>query len=131
MSQCRCSAPVLNAPVLQDRHGVAARDAYDETKRPFREGQRRDEDGIQPAVYSQEACAYVYVKGGVVGLHDRSTSRLRRTLSRRSSAFERPMPAAKARDVEIVVSGPYSSGILAGGSHFEYSTNLARAARRQ
>jgi D-threo-aldose 1-dehydrogenase len=30
------------------------------------------------------------------------------------------MPAAAARNVDIVVGGPYSSGILAGGSHFEY-----------
>ena len=30
------------------------------------------------------------------------------------------MPAAAARNVDIVVGGPYSSGILAGGTHFEY-----------
>jgi D-threo-aldose 1-dehydrogenase len=30
------------------------------------------------------------------------------------------MPAALAQNVEIVVGGPYSSGILAGGAHFEY-----------
>jgi D-threo-aldose 1-dehydrogenase len=30
------------------------------------------------------------------------------------------MPAAAAKGVDIVVGGPYSSGILAGGAHFEY-----------
>ncbi|MCY1547915.1 Pyridoxal 4-dehydrogenase [compost metagenome] len=30
------------------------------------------------------------------------------------------MPKAAERKTEIVVGGPYSSGILAGGSHFEY-----------
>jgi D-threo-aldose 1-dehydrogenase len=30
------------------------------------------------------------------------------------------MDSALAQNVEIVVGGPYSSGILAGGSHFEY-----------
>ena len=31
------------------------------------------------------------------------------------------MPAAAAQHVDIVVGGPYSSGILAGGTHFEYA----------
>lgn len=35
-------------------------------------------------------------------------------------ALQRLMPAALAQNVEIVVGGPYSSGILAGGAHFEY-----------
>ncbi|WP_109126036.1 aldo/keto reductase [Dyella sp. C11] len=35
-------------------------------------------------------------------------------------ALQRLMPAAAAQNVEIVVGGPYSSGILAGGAHFEY-----------
>src|SRR5262249_34986385 len=35
-------------------------------------------------------------------------------------ALQRLMPAAAARNVDIVVGGPYSSGILAGGAHFEY-----------
>jgi D-threo-aldose 1-dehydrogenase len=30
------------------------------------------------------------------------------------------MPAAAKQNVDIVVGGPYSSGILAGGAHFEY-----------
>src|SRR5262249_154359 len=35
-------------------------------------------------------------------------------------ALQRLMPAAAAQKVDIVVGGPYSSGILAGGAHFEY-----------
>ncbi len=35
-------------------------------------------------------------------------------------ALQRVMPLAAARGVDIVVGGPYSSGILAGGTHFEY-----------
>ncbi|SOZ38572.1 aldo/keto reductase [Cupriavidus neocaledonicus] len=35
-------------------------------------------------------------------------------------ALQRLMPKAAERHTEIVVGGPYSSGILAGGSHFEY-----------
>ena len=30
------------------------------------------------------------------------------------------MPKAAAQNIDIVVGGPYSSGILAGGAHFEY-----------
>jgi D-threo-aldose 1-dehydrogenase len=35
-------------------------------------------------------------------------------------ALQRVMAEAKASNTEIVVGGPYSSGILAGGEHFEY-----------
>lgn len=35
-------------------------------------------------------------------------------------ALQRVMPKAAERQTEIVVGGPYSSGILAGGAHFEY-----------
>ncbi|MDB5981280.1 MAG: aldo/keto reductase [Pseudomonas sp.] len=35
-------------------------------------------------------------------------------------ALQRLMDSALAQNVEIVVGGPYSSGILAGGAHFEY-----------
>lgn len=35
-------------------------------------------------------------------------------------ALQRVMPKAAERNTEIVVGGPYSSGILAGGAHFEY-----------
>jgi D-threo-aldose 1-dehydrogenase len=44
----------------------------------------------------------------------------RYTLLDHERALQRLMPAARARNVEIVVGGPYSSGILAGGAHFEY-----------
>ncbi|MFF3934887.1 aldo/keto reductase [Streptomyces phaeofaciens] len=45
----------------------------------------------------------------------------RYTLLDHSRALQRLLPAAAERDVDIVVGGPYSSGILAGGSHFEYA----------
>ncbi|WP_321877312.1 aldo/keto reductase [Paraburkholderia bannensis] len=44
----------------------------------------------------------------------------RYTLLDHERALQRLMPAAAAQDVEIVVGGPYSSGVLAGGTHFEY-----------
>ena len=44
----------------------------------------------------------------------------RYTLLDHERALQRLMDAAQAQNVEIVVGGPYSSGILAGGAHFEY-----------
>lgn len=44
----------------------------------------------------------------------------RYTLLDHERALQRLMDAALAQQVEIVVGGPYSSGILAGGAHFEY-----------
>jgi len=44
----------------------------------------------------------------------------RYTLLDHSRASQRLMPAAAERNIDIVVGGPYSSGILAGGTHFEY-----------
>jgi D-threo-aldose 1-dehydrogenase len=35
-------------------------------------------------------------------------------------ALQRLMPAAAAKGVDIVIGGPYSSGVLVGGTHFEY-----------
>ncbi|CCW09249.1 MULTISPECIES: aldo/keto reductase [Bacillus] len=35
-------------------------------------------------------------------------------------ALQRVMPAAVKNNMDIVVGGPYSSGVLAGGAHFEY-----------
>lgn len=45
----------------------------------------------------------------------------RYTLLDHAHALQRLMPAAAAQGVDIVVGGPYSSGILAGGKHFEYA----------
>jgi D-threo-aldose 1-dehydrogenase len=36
-------------------------------------------------------------------------------------SLQRLMPAAVEKQVDIVVGGPYSSGVLAGGAHFEYA----------
>jgi D-threo-aldose 1-dehydrogenase len=44
----------------------------------------------------------------------------RYTLLDHEHALQRLMPAAAARQIDIVVGGPYSSGVLAGGTHFEY-----------
>jgi D-threo-aldose 1-dehydrogenase len=44
----------------------------------------------------------------------------RYTLLDHEHALERLMPAAAEADVDMVIGGPYSSGVLAGGSHFEY-----------
>ncbi|MNL14513.1 Pyridoxal 4-dehydrogenase [compost metagenome] len=44
----------------------------------------------------------------------------RYTLLDHDRALQRLMATAYAQDVDIVVGGPYSSGILAGGEHFEY-----------
>ncbi|WNI26569.1 aldo/keto reductase [Streptomyces sp. ITFR-16] len=45
----------------------------------------------------------------------------RYTLLDHERALQRLLPAAAEQGVDIVVGGPYSSGILAGGSHFEYA----------
>ncbi|MFJ6014966.1 aldo/keto reductase, partial [Streptomyces sp. NPDC092952] len=34
--------------------------------------------------------------------------------------LERLLPMAQEQGVDMVVGGPYSSGVLAGGTHFEY-----------
>ncbi len=44
----------------------------------------------------------------------------RYTLLDHDRALQRLMDAALTQNVEIVVGGPYSSGILAGGAHFDY-----------
>jgi D-threo-aldose 1-dehydrogenase len=52
---------------------------------------------------------------------DEATQRTGRyTLLDHERTFERLMPAAAAKNVSIVIGGPYSSGVLAGGPHFEY-----------
>lgn len=44
----------------------------------------------------------------------------RYTLLDHASALEKLMPAAQARGLGIIVGGPYNSGLLAGGTHYEY-----------
>ncbi|MGW3341156.1 aldo/keto reductase [Streptomyces sp. NPDC001009] len=44
----------------------------------------------------------------------------RYTLLDHAHALERLLPLAEQQDVGMVVGGPYSSGILAGGTNFEY-----------
>ncbi len=45
----------------------------------------------------------------------------RYTLLDHELALQRLMPAAEKKGVDIVVGGPYSSGVLVGGTHFEYA----------
>lgn len=45
----------------------------------------------------------------------------RYTLLDHEKALQRLMPACEAKKVDVVVGGPYSSGVLAGGAHFEYA----------
>ncbi|MGA7806150.1 aldo/keto reductase [Bradyrhizobium sp.] len=44
----------------------------------------------------------------------------RYTLLDHERALQRLMPEAQRKKVDIVIGGPYSSGVLAGGAHFEY-----------
>ncbi|MFF1737452.1 aldo/keto reductase [Streptomyces sp. NPDC058247] len=44
----------------------------------------------------------------------------RYTLLDHNRSLQRLLPAAAEQNVDMVVGGPYSSGILAGGQHFEY-----------
>jgi D-threo-aldose 1-dehydrogenase len=45
----------------------------------------------------------------------------RYTLLDHERALQRLMPRCEAENVDIVIGGPYSSGVLAGGNHFEYA----------
>lgn len=45
----------------------------------------------------------------------------RYTLLDHERALQRLMPTCQAKNVDIVIGGPYSSGVLAGGTHFEYA----------
>ncbi|MFD2706274.1 aldo/keto reductase [Salibacterium lacus] len=51
---------------------------------------------------------------------DISLQATRYTLLDHEHALQRLMPAAQEQGVGIVVGAPYSSGIIAGGSHYEY-----------
>ncbi|MFD6349493.1 aldo/keto reductase, partial [Streptomyces roseolus] len=44
----------------------------------------------------------------------------RYTLLDHEHALTRLLPLAQEQNVDMVVGGPYSSGVLAGGTHFEY-----------
>ncbi|MFF8772483.1 aldo/keto reductase [Kitasatospora sp. NPDC015120] len=44
----------------------------------------------------------------------------RYTLLDHGHALQRLLPLAQEQNVDMVVGGPYSSGVLAGGTHFEY-----------
>ncbi|MPV58873.1 D-threo-aldose 1-dehydrogenase [Burkholderia sp. HI2761] len=44
----------------------------------------------------------------------------RYTLLDHAGALQRLMPESVARGLGIIVGGPYNSGVLAGGTHFEY-----------
>src|SRR5215813_13860094 len=44
----------------------------------------------------------------------------RYTLLDHTHALQRLMPACEAKKIDVVVGGPYSSGVLVGGTRFEY-----------
>ncbi|MEU6772425.1 aldo/keto reductase [Streptomyces sp. NPDC046759] len=57
----------------------------------------------------------------------------RYTLLDHAHALQRLLPMAVEQQVSMVVGGPYSSGVLAGGSHFEYadaSTEIVEKVQR-
>ncbi|MGW2326231.1 aldo/keto reductase [Streptomyces sp. NPDC001700] len=57
----------------------------------------------------------------------------RYTLLDHRQALQRLLPAAQEQGVGMVVGGPYSSGVLAGGTHFEYqkaSADIVEKVRR-
>ncbi|MFB7912194.1 aldo/keto reductase [Kitasatospora sp. NPDC056076] len=54
----------------------------------------------------------------------------RYTLLDHDHALQRLLPMAQEQNVDMVVGGPYSSGILAGGTHFEYQQAPEHIVRR-
>ncbi|MEU6275730.1 aldo/keto reductase [Streptomyces populi] len=54
----------------------------------------------------------------------------RYTLLDHDHALRRLLPMAQEQGVDMVVGGPYSSGILAGGTHFEYQQAPAEIVER-
>ncbi|MFD9689984.1 aldo/keto reductase [Kitasatospora sp. NPDC059146] len=54
----------------------------------------------------------------------------RYTLLDHDHALQRLLPMAQEQNVDMVVGGPYSSGILAGGTHFEYQQAPGHIVRR-
>ncbi|MFE6102313.1 aldo/keto reductase [Streptomyces laurentii] len=54
----------------------------------------------------------------------------RYTLLDHEHALQRLLPMAQEQGVDMVVGGPYSSGVLAGGTHFEYQQAPAEIIER-
>ncbi|MER5597045.1 aldo/keto reductase [Streptomyces sp. NPDC002265] len=54
----------------------------------------------------------------------------RYTLLDHEHALQRLLPMAQEQGVDMVVGGPYSSGVLAGGTHFEYQQAPAEIVER-
>ncbi|MFJ5927792.1 aldo/keto reductase, partial [Kitasatospora sp. NPDC092948] len=54
----------------------------------------------------------------------------RYTLLDHEHALQRLLPLAQEQGVDMVVGGPYSSGVLAGGTHFEYQEAPAHVIER-
>ncbi|MER5946781.1 aldo/keto reductase [Streptomyces sp. NPDC001904] len=54
----------------------------------------------------------------------------RYTLLDHEHALTRLLPMAQEQNVDMVVGGPYSSGVLAGGTHFEYQQAPAEIIER-
>ena len=54
----------------------------------------------------------------------------RYTILDHESALQRLMPLATDKNVDVVVGGPYNSGALVGGAHFEYGPIPPKVAER-
>jgi D-threo-aldose 1-dehydrogenase len=54
----------------------------------------------------------------------------RYTILDHESALQRLMPMAARKNVDVIVGGPYNSGALVGGQHFEYGSIPADVADR-
>jgi D-threo-aldose 1-dehydrogenase len=54
----------------------------------------------------------------------------RYTILDHESALQRVMPLAAKKNVDVIVGGPYNSGALVGGQHFEYGSIPADVADR-
>ncbi|MCP3028514.1 aldo/keto reductase [Halobacillus sp. A5] len=109
--------------IAQDFHGDDWLSKFEEARKgAFRELTRLREEGviqswglgvnrvepIEIAMELEEANPDVSLMAG------------RYTLLDHDKALQRVLPNAVEKNVSIVAGGPYNSGVLAGGSHFEY-----------
>jgi D-threo-aldose 1-dehydrogenase len=122
--------------IAQDFHGDAWLEQFDIARTgAFRALTRLREEGvIKGWGLGVNRTEPVELMLGLIDAHSDSTLLAGRyTLLDHERALQRLMPAAEAKHVDIVIGGPYSSGVLAGGKHFEYADApreiLARVAK--
>jgi D-threo-aldose 1-dehydrogenase len=110
--------------IAQDFHGDAWLGAFESARTgAFRALTRLRDEGViggwgigtnrvEPLELTlglEEATPDVFLVAGSYSLMDHA------------QALDRLMPMAAARGVQVVIGAPYSSGLLAGGDHFEYA----------